>query len=129
METTIGGAKAPPMAVAVQKTLSARARSDAGNQRETADVQFGNAPASPAPNRNRTASRIRKLVTAPVSAVKADHQRTMRVRILRGPTRSPSIPLGISNSAYASVNAPITHPQWLGLIPISRCILGPATAM
>src|SRR5580704_17309465 len=117
------------MAVAVQKTLNARARSALGTQRETADVQLGNAPASPAPKRKRTASRARKLVATPVRAVKADHQRTIRVRILRGPIRSPRIPLGISKSAYAKVNAPITQPQWLGLIAISRCILGPATAM
>ena len=94
-----GGVKAPLMAVAVQKTLNARARSDGGTQRETADVQLGNDPASPAPKRKRTASRVRKLVVAPVRAVKADHQRTMRVRILRGPMRSPRIPLGISKRA------------------------------
>ena len=37
--------------------------------------------------------------TAPVTTVKADHHRTMRVRTFRGPRVSPSQPLGISNTA------------------------------
>ena len=41
----------PPVAVAIQNTLRARARSEAGVHLDTADVQFGKAPASPAPNR------------------------------------------------------------------------------
>ncbi len=49
--------------------------------------------------------RLAKPQAKPVRAVKAIQQRTMRIRILRGPNLSPSQPLGISNSAYAKENA------------------------
>src|SRR5262245_29252349 len=38
--------------------------------------------------------------TQPVRAVNSDHHRTIRPSTLRGPNRSPSQPLGTSNSAY-----------------------------
>ncbi len=68
-------------------------------------MMLGKAPASPAPKRNRIATSDRNPCAAPVSIVKADHQRTMRVSTRRGPRTSPSQPEGISNSEYASVNA------------------------
>ena len=37
--------------------------------------------------------------TQPVAAVKNDHQRTIRIRTLRGPMRSASHPPGISKIA------------------------------
>jgi hypothetical protein len=48
---------------------------------------------------------IHKPVHAPVSAVKADHHKEIRVKTLRAPIRSPQRPVGISNSPYASMNA------------------------
>ena len=51
---------------------------------------------------------------APVSAVNADHQRTMRVKMRRGPIRSARTPAGISNRQYERVNVPVTHPQPTG---------------
>ena len=76
-----------------------------GNHSRDARLMLGNAPASPAPKRNRNMTRLAKPQAKPVSAVKAIQQRTMRIRTLRGPNLSPSQPLGISNSAYAKENA------------------------
>src|SRR5262249_52316046 len=105
-----GGARAPPNRVAIKMMLWARPRSSAGNHCEKLRDVLGNAPASPAPKRNRNASKERKFHANPVAIVNADHQRTMRVRTLRGPMVSPSHPLGISKIAYANVNALNTHP-------------------
>ena len=46
-----------------------------------------------------------RLQAHPVAAVKKDHQSTTRTSVVRGPCRSPSQPVGISNSAYAIVKA------------------------
>jgi hypothetical protein len=59
---------------------------------------FGNAPASPAPNRKRIITNDVKPHAAPVSAVNTDHQMTMRASTDREPCRSPSRPVGISNN-------------------------------
>src|SRR5438477_2288890 len=79
-------------------------RSEAGNHRANTRAELGSAPASPAPNRKRThKSRIKPLLapasgegsqtsrngTAPVNAVNADHQSTMRTKTPREPYRSP----------------------------------------
>jgi len=96
---TIGAVIAEPVANPTNDTLIARPCSDGGNQRETARAMFGKAPASPAPNRNRISSNDRKPAAAPVSAVNADHQSTIRVSAILAPKRSPSHPLGISNAA------------------------------
>ena len=77
----------------------ARPRSLIGNQREKLLDVFGNAPASPAPNKNRKVSSDAKLHTSPVAIVNADHHRTIRVSTFRGPIVSPSQPLGTSNIA------------------------------
>ena len=55
-------------------------------------------PASPAPNRNRTATSDRKPVQAAVSAVNADHTHTIQVSTRRVPHRSPSRPTGTPRS-------------------------------
>jgi len=73
------------------------ARCVTGNQREMTTEEFGNTPASPAPKQNRASSRSGKLDTIPVREVNADHHNTIRVNTRRGPIRSPSVPLGISN--------------------------------
>ena len=73
-------------------------RSRAGNHVAKLRTALGNAPASPAPNRNRIASSDRRPCAAPVSIVKADHHSTMRVSTRRGPITSPSQPDGTSNS-------------------------------
>jgi hypothetical protein len=79
---------------------------------------FGNAPASPAPKRNRTMVRSASPPnvtpatchpTSPVRAVKNDHQRTTRIKTRRGPNRSPHHPVGISNNPYATAKAVNAH--------------------
>jgi hypothetical protein len=60
---------------------------------------LGNAPAPPAPNRNRRVGSGEYADTGPVKAVKRDQHRTMRVSTSRAPKRSPRWPLGISKSA------------------------------
>jgi len=79
-------------------TPFARPRSRTGNHFENARAMFGNAPASPAPNRNLMATSDVMPCAAPVSIVKPDHHSTMRVRTRRGPLTSPSQPDGISNT-------------------------------
>ena len=83
----------------------ARPRSRAGNQRPKARVRLGSTPASPMPKSPRSATSDAKPGAAPVAAVIADHQSTMRVSMMRAPKRSASQPLGTSKSAYASVKA------------------------
>src|SRR6187402_246272 len=79
------------------------------------------------PKRNRTTTSEAKFQAIPVAAVKADHQRTMRVRILRGPKTSPIQPVGISKAAYAKVNALKAQPSVAGL-RCSSSRIGPAAA-
>ena len=93
-----GTAIMPPIREPRNITPFAVPRSCAGNQRENARAMFGNAPASPAPNRNRTARSVPNPRTAPVSIVNADHHSTMRVRTRRGPYTSPNHPDGTSKS-------------------------------
>src|SRR5262245_33908384 len=112
---------AAPSCIAVSTIPCTTPRSDIGNQRATTRALFGKAPASPAPNRNRTISNSRKLSktsgsdpasqgmetlhpllhenlsTQPVSTVKIDHQVTIRVNTPREPYRSPQRPVGTSN--------------------------------
>src|SRR5688500_2409990 len=108
--TTIGGVIAPPIRVPMKTQPCAAPRSATGNHFAKLRDVFGNAPASPTPNRNRATNSDAKFQAAPVAAVKADHQITMRVRTLRGPNTSPIQPLGISNAAYAQVKALNTQP-------------------
>jgi hypothetical protein len=51
------------------------------------------------PKSPRSVASEAKPVAAPVAAVIADHQTTIRVSIQRAPKRSASQPLGTSNSA------------------------------
>lgn len=75
----------------------------------------GNAPASPAPNRKRTAKSVAKLRTIPVNPVNTDHNTTTELRRTRGPKRSAIAPDGVWNRAYPRANDDITHPHWVSL--------------
>ena len=77
----------------------ARTFSSGRSQVANARVRFGKQPASPIPNRNRVRMSEATLRTQPVAAVKNDHHTTTRISVLRGPNRSPSQPVGISNRA------------------------------
>jgi hypothetical protein len=104
----------------------ARTFSRCGNQTENAFVRFGKQPASPAPKRKRVTHMDAKLHIQPVAAVKNDHQRTMRISTLRGPSQSPNQPLGISKRAYARPNAAKIEPIWVFVSPRSREMTGAA---
>src|SRR5262249_45929816 len=67
--------------------------------------------------------------TQPVRAVNSDHHRTIRPSTLRGPNRSPSQPLGTSNSAYDRPNTEKTQPNCCGVRPSSRCMSSPTCLM
>ncbi len=99
MATTIGGETAAPSRLALCDTPWTRPRSRGGNQSCMARVATGNAPASPMPNRNRTAANEATPLAAAVSAVMTDQYVTMPVNIRRGPKRSPNQPPGTWNSA------------------------------
>ena len=57
------------------------------------------------------------------------HHKTIRVRIRRGPSLSPSAPVGISNTPYERTNAPRIQPQRLVSICKSPCMRAAATEM
>src|ERR1051325_8297316 len=65
---------------------------------------------------------VRKLKIDPVNAVKIDHHRTIRRMTDRVPHMSESQPMGISNSAYPTMNAENTTPISTSLRPKSRWI-------
>src|SRR5262245_2825778 len=88
------GATTAPTWANASITPCTRPRSPTGYQREMARAAFGNAPASAAPNRNRTSTSESSPVAAPVSAVNADHASTMTDSTDRGPSRSPYRPTG-----------------------------------
>ncbi len=75
----------------------ARTRSARGSQMVKAFVKLGKQPASPAPNSVWVVNSDAKFHVAPVMAMNADHQITIRISTLRGPIQSPRNPLGISN--------------------------------
>src|SRR5688572_32243386 len=110
----------------MKMTPCAFPRSGSGNHLEKLREIFGNAPASPTPKRNLATSSEEKFQASPVAIVKADHHNTMRVSTFRGPMTSPSQPLGISNAAYAKVNALNTHPICTALRFNSSRIAGAA---
>src|SRR5262249_55954203 len=95
------GAPAPPICADVLINACAGPRFPGGSQQEITRAALGKAPASPAPNKNRTNSNRAKPLTTlgqnsqenfhtqPVSAVNTDHQRTMRINTRRDPNRSP----------------------------------------
>src|SRR5215203_3259406 len=82
-----------------------------GNHRATTAPLVGKAPDSPTPNKNRTMSNEINPVVKPVSTVNNDHHKTMRMNTTRWPIRSPSIPEGISNKAYAREKEANTQPN------------------
>ena len=82
-----------------------------GNQRDMTAELVGYAPDSPIPNKKRTMIRDASPVVNPVKTVNNDHHNTMRIKTARCPIRSPNMPEGISNNAYASENAPRTQPN------------------
>jgi hypothetical protein len=65
----------------------------------------------------------------PVNEVNADHHKTILVSTRRGPMRSPSAPVGISNALYEMKKTLVTHPHAWGLMCRLSCIRGPATAI
>src|SRR5262245_7586870 len=73
---TSGGATAPPTRLPRNTTPWANPRSGSGNQREKLREIFGNAPASPAPKRNRVATSEPRFQANPVAVVKNDHHST-----------------------------------------------------
>ena len=99
MAATRIGVSPPPRCAPMKKMPCAVPRSRSGNQRDKARATVGHAPASPAPNKARSASSERKSHAAPVNPVKTDHQITIRVSTRRLPMRSAHQPVGISNSA------------------------------
>ena len=99
------GATTPPSCAAASMIPCTLPLSVPGNQREITRAALGNAPASPTPNKKRMAISEPSPEQTPVNAVKSDHHRTTRVRILRDPYLSPILPVGISNNPYANVNA------------------------
>ena len=92
------GEYAPPPCAPMKNIPCARPRSDFGNQRENVFAEFGHAPASPIPNKKRTASKLTKFQAPAVSIVNIDHHDTIRISTLRVPTLSPHHPVGISKS-------------------------------
>jgi hypothetical protein len=96
---TSSGVNAPLRRVASQRIACARSRCSTGSHVVNTRVRFGNAPASPAPNKARTVINDVALHTHPVAAVNSDHQITIRISTRRGPIRSPSQPPGISKRA------------------------------
>src|SRR5262245_32820174 len=109
---------APPIRFDVETHAWAGPRLPGGNHRVITRAALGRAPASPAPKRKRMSMSNTKLLnktrvvpfdsdsvnpqlnlkTHPVSAVKADHQSTMRINTRRDPNRSPQCPVMTSNS-------------------------------
>ena len=126
MNSATGADSIPPTRDPRNITPLARPRSRIGNHLEKLRAMFGNAPASPAPNRKRIATSDGNPRAADVSIVKADHHNTMRVRTRRGPTTSPSHPEGISNSEYDKVNALKTTLIWSTLRCRSSMMYGAA---
>ena len=103
------GVTPPPRWAPAKKMPWAVPRSVTGIQREKHWATLGKAPASPAPNRNRTPSKDAKLNAAAVAIVKLDHQITIRVNNRRGPMRSPQSG-GDHRKGIAIVNALNTNP-------------------
>ena len=100
MHTSVrGGVSAPPHRVHAHINDCAVTRSRAGSHALSMRVRLGKHPASPAPNANRIVTSDIAFHATPVSAVNADHASTICVSARRTPTRSPSSPMGISNSA------------------------------
>jgi len=91
--------------------VNERPSSFVGNQRDITIIQLGYVPDSPIPNKNLTTNKPARPDTKPVSPVKRDQNKTMRIKTFRGPIRSPYAPEGISNKAYAKANDANTHPN------------------
>jgi hypothetical protein len=69
------------------------------------------------------------LNTAPVAAVKIDHQAIAADRTIRDPKRSASQPPGIWNSAYVQLKAETLQPMVILSSPNSAMIFGVAEPM
>ena len=127
--SVMGTASMPPHRDPRNMIPVACPRSRSGNQREKLRAMLGNAPASPAPKKNRIATRDVSPRAVPVSMVNADHQSAIRVSTRRGPYTSPSQPDGISKSEYARVNAPKTRLIWTTVKWSSSMMNGAAAEM
>src|SRR4051794_26965172 len=126
---TSGGAAAAPMRLLMNTAPCAAPRSVTGNHREKLREILGYAPASPRPNRNRATSSETKFQASPLAVVNADHHSTIRINVFRGPSTSPIQPLGISNTAYANVNALKIQPMCTASNPSSARMAGADEAM
>ena len=82
---TSGVVAAAPRKLPTNVKLRARPWCEEGNQQEMLRAMFGKARASPTPNMKRTSSSDAKPAETLVSAVKTDHQMTMRASALRVP--------------------------------------------
>ena len=63
-----------------------------GSQVDMARVAVGKVAPSPRPSSTRTANRVHKPSTSPVSMVAADQIRPQTIRVRRAPKRSPNQP-------------------------------------
>lgn len=116
---------ADPICVPIPIQGSARPVSDEGNHLEITSTQLGMVPDSPIPNKKRIMINDSSPFTKPVSTVKKDHHKTIRIKTARGPIRSPQRPEGISNSAYESAKDASTQPNCSLVSPRSAFILTP----
>src|SRR6516162_2613305 len=85
----MAGETAPPTSAMVVMSPCAGPRPCGGNQRASIRAVFGNAPASPAPNRNRISTSDQSPVAAPVRAVNTDHQTMIRHHAARAVAIAP----------------------------------------
>src|SRR5689334_13692081 len=109
--TIISGAIAEPIWDPMPTHVNERPVSFTGNQRDVTIKMLGYVPDSPTPKRKRIANNPIRPVANPVSAVHNDQNNTMRIKTARGPMRSPSMPEGISNNAYANEKDASTQPN------------------
>src|SRR6476620_1240437 len=108
---TMRGAIAAPAFCPTNRADILLAVSLVGNHRDITEELVGYDPDSPIPNRKRTTIKEISPVVIPVNAVNKDHHNTIRIKTAFCPIRSPKMPEGISNMAYASANAPNTQPN------------------
>ena len=130
MATTIGGASAPPTAVAVQNTLSARARSETGTQCETADVQLGKCACFTGAEKKAHAEQHAKTSDR---AGKSREGRPPEDNTGQNLARADAVAQNAARYLKERVRkregANDPTPMTGGVICSSRCILAPATAM
>ena len=105
MVSTIHGASAPPIDDPLSKRATAQPDSRRGNHSDTALVAPGQLPASPSPNANLKAAKLRRPVAIEVAMAATEYHSTDRLRPVRVPRRSIVRPAIVCPSAYATRNA------------------------